>query len=217
MNISKVGIDLIKSFEGVRLVGYADIVGVPTIGYGHTGNVKVGQKITQAQADQLLKDDLKRFVDGVNSLVKVPLNQNQFDSLVSWSFNLGLGALKSSTLLKKLNAKDYKGASLEFPKWNKAGGKVVSGLTRRRLAEKSLFIKKVPIAVQPVAKIPYPNYLVKKGSNPNSVKMVQKKLGLKQDGIYGSATEKAVKSFQTKHKLTSDGIVGKDTWNKLFN
>jgi lysozyme len=141
MKISQKGVNLVKKFEGLELKAYKDSVGVVTIGYGSTGpHVFMGQVITEAQAEALLIKDLSRFESGVTELVKVPLTQNQFDALVSFSFNLGLGNLKSSTLLKKLNAKDYLGASKEFERWNKAGGKVLNGLTRRRLAEKELFL-----------------------------------------------------------------------------
>lgn len=141
MNISKKGLNLIKSFEGLELKAYKDSVGVVTIGYGSTGpHVSMGQTITESQAEALLKSDVGRFEKGVEDLVTVPLNQNQFDALVSFSFNLGLGNLKSSTLLRKLNSLDYAGAANEFPRWNRAGNKVLAGLTRRRLAEKELFL-----------------------------------------------------------------------------
>lgn len=141
MKISQKGTDLIKSFEGLELKAYKDSVGVTTIGYGSTGShVSMGMTITKEQAEQLLKKDLERFEKGVSDIVKVPLNQNQFDALVSFSFNLGLGSLKSSTLLKKLNFSDYIGASKEFERWNRAGGKVLAGLTRRRIAERDLFL-----------------------------------------------------------------------------
>lgn len=141
MKISKKGLDLIKQFEGLELKAYKDSVGVVTIGYGSTGpHVSMGMVITQEQAESLLKQDVSRFEKGVSDLVKVPLNQNQFDALVSFSFNLGLGNLKSSTLLRKLNSLDYVGTANEFPRWNKAGGVVLKGLTRRREAEKALFL-----------------------------------------------------------------------------
>ncbi len=141
MNISNKGINLIKQFEGLELKAYKDSVGVLTIGYGSTGpHVTVGMTITESQAETLLKKDLSRFEKGVDDLVTVPLNQNQFDALVSFSFNLGLGNLKSSTLLRKLNSLDYIGAANEIPRWDKAGGKILKGLTRRRLAEKELFL-----------------------------------------------------------------------------
>lgn len=141
MKISQKGIDLIKSFEGLELKAYKDSVGVLTVGWGSTGShVIAGMTITKEQAEQLLKKDLERFEKGVSDLVKVKLNQNQFDALVSFSFNLGLSNLKSSTLLRKLNASDYSGASKEFERWNRASGKVLNGLTRRRIAERDLFL-----------------------------------------------------------------------------
>ncbi|KMN76189.1 muraminidase [Chromobacterium sp. LK11] len=142
MNISANGVKLIQQFEGLRLKAYQDAVGVWTIGYGHTGpDVTPGLVITQAQADALLARDLSRFEAGVTRLVQVPLNQNQFDALVSFSYNLGLGSLQNSTLLRLLNQRDYAGATAQFPRWNKAGGKVLPGLTRRRAAEQALFLK----------------------------------------------------------------------------
>lgn len=140
MKISEKGLGLIRSFEGLELKSYKDSIGILTIGYGSTGShVKSGMVITKEEAEDLLKQDVSRFESGVNNLVKVPLTQNQFDALVSFSFNLGLGNLKSSTLLKKLNISDYSGAANEFLRWNRAGGKVLNGLTRRRQAEKDMF------------------------------------------------------------------------------
>ncbi|OHX13336.1 lysozyme [Chromobacterium sphagni] len=140
MQTSNNGINLIKQFEGIRLTAYQDSVGVWTIGYGHTGaDVRSGLTISQNQAEQLLRTDLGRFETGVGQLVTVPLNQNQFDALVSFSYNLGLGNLKSSTLLRLLNNKDYNGAAGQFPLWDKAGGQVLAGLHKRRLAEQALF------------------------------------------------------------------------------
>jgi lysozyme len=142
--INKAGLSLIKQFEGLRLKAYKDVVGVLTIGYGSTGpHVKEGMIITEQQAEDLLKEDLDRFEQGVANLVKVPLNDNQFAALVSFSFNLGLGNLKASTLLKLLNAGKLDQVPSEFVKWNKAGGKVLAGLTRRRQAEAELFQAKV--------------------------------------------------------------------------
>ena len=138
---SQRGIDLIKQFEGLRLTAYQDMVGVWTIGYGHTGpDVKPGLTITQQQAEQLLINDLVQFERRVNDLVTVQINQNQFDALVSFSYNLGVGALQKSTLLRLLNAGSYKPAADEFPRWNRAGGNVAAGLTRRRYAERQLFL-----------------------------------------------------------------------------
>lgn len=148
MKTSQSGISLIKGFEGKRLNAYDDGVGVWTIGFGtikypNGVRVKKGDTCTEAQAESYLKNDLVKFENAINRLVKVPLNQNQFDALSSFTYNLGETNLSSSTLLKKLNAKDYAGTADQFLRWNKAGGKVMNGLTRRREAERNLFLKKV--------------------------------------------------------------------------
>lgn len=137
--LSQNGLDLIKGFEGLRLSAYQDSAGVWTIGYGHTGNVKPGDRITQAEAERLLQQDTAWAQQAVRDQVKVPLTQGQFDALTSFTFNLGAGALEKSTLLKKLNAGDYAGAQAEFGKWVHAGGEVLQGLVRRRAAEADLF------------------------------------------------------------------------------
>lgn len=144
---SNVGINLISSFEDTKLKAYDDGVGVWTIGTGTTiypngVKVKKGDTCTLEQAKTYFAHDLKRFEATVNKLVKVPLSQNQFDAVVSLVYNIGSGNFESSTLLKKLNAKDYQGAADQFPRWNKGGGKVLRGLVRRRAAERALFIKK---------------------------------------------------------------------------
>ena len=146
-SISKTGLDLISSFEGIRLNAYDDGVGVWTIGIGTTIypngiKVKKGDKCILEQAKEYFAHDLKSFEKTVNDSVKAPLTQNQFDALVSLTYNIGSTAFKNSTLLKKLNAKDYAGAADQFLRWNKGGGKVLKGLVRRRDAERSLFLKK---------------------------------------------------------------------------
>lgn len=138
MKIGEKGIELIKSFEGLELSAYKDSVGVVTIGYGHTKTAKMGQKITEAQAEALLKSDLEWAEKAVNKLAKTP-TQDQFDAMVSFVFNLGETNFSKSTLLKKHNAGDFKGAKAEFVRWNRAGGKVLKGLTRRREAEARLY------------------------------------------------------------------------------
>lgn len=139
MQMSDNGIRLTQQYEGLSLKAYQDVVGVWTNGYGNTHGVVPGSTITIDQAIADLKSNLVSAENAVNKLVTAPLSQNQFDALVDFVFNLGTGNFSSSTLLRKLNAKDYTGASLEFPKWNKAGGKVVQGLTNRRLGEQRLF------------------------------------------------------------------------------
>ena len=137
---SEYGVTLIQHYEGLRLKAYFCPGNVWTIGYGHTKGVQEGDRITEAEADRLLRIDLDEYEEAVNNLVDVDLNQNQFDALVSFTFNLGAGNLKRSTLLKKLNAGDYHGAAEEFPRWNKSNGRVLPGLVKRRSAERLLFL-----------------------------------------------------------------------------
>lgn len=145
MQTSDKGIALIKQFEGCKLTAYQDSVGVWTIGYGWTQPVngkpiRAGMTIKQETAERLLKTGLVSYESDVSRLVKVGLTQGQFDALVSFTYNLGARSLSTSTLLRKLNAGDYAGAADEFLRWNKAGGKVINGLTRRREAERALFL-----------------------------------------------------------------------------
>ena len=145
MKISANGINMICGFEDLRLKAYDDGVGVWTIGYGTTvingRKVKKGDTCTVEQAKSYMAQDLKQFESAVNQ-VKVPLNQNQYDALVSLAYNIGASAFLNSTLFKKLNAKDYKGAAEQFARWNRASGKVMRGLTNRRAKERKLFEKK---------------------------------------------------------------------------
>lgn len=154
MKTSANGRKLIEQFEGLSLKTYDDGTGVLTIGYGHTSaagapKVRAGQTITRDQADSILASDLAKVEAQISNLVKVSITQNQFDALVSFQFNTG--ALSRSTLLKKLNVKDYKSAADEFLKWNMAGGKVLQGLIKRRQAERELFNKKDTVSGVPTA------------------------------------------------------------------
>lgn len=146
MNISKNGINLLKHFEGFELQAYKCAAGVWTIGVGHTGPYVVeGLQISEIQVEEFLKSDLRIFEDVVVTHVKVPINQNQFDALVCFVFNIGRNAFFSSSLLKLLNdGADKKIVAAEFQRWNKVDGKVIEGLTRRRKAESDLFLTKVP-------------------------------------------------------------------------
>jgi lysozyme len=150
LTISPAGLKLIQSFEGCekkagrgKFRAYTCPAGVLTIGWGHT--LAAGRAFdrdtvwTAAECDRVLREDLEKFEEGVRAAVKVALDQSQFDALVSFAYNCGLGNLKSSTLLRKLNRRDFAGAAREFAKWNKAGGRVLTGLTRRRAAEATLF------------------------------------------------------------------------------
>lgn len=140
MKINALGLHLIETFEGCKLTAYQDVGGIYTIGYGSTRDVKPGMVITQQEADLRLVEDLIPAENAVDKFVKVPLNNNQYAALVAFVFNVGTGNFKTSTLLKKLNAKDYKGAADQFLRWNKVKGQIIKGLTRRREAERELFL-----------------------------------------------------------------------------
>ncbi len=160
--VNKESLDKIRQWEGLRLTAYKDSVGVWTIGYGHTGaDVKPGMTITNARADELLKSDLRTAERAVDNAVTVPLSDNQFGALVSFVFNVGVGAFNGSTLLRKLNAGDYASVPSELARWNKGtikGKKVViPGLVNRRAAEIGLwatgsFVSSSPVTAAPPAK-----------------------------------------------------------------
>ena len=143
MNISKNGIELIKEFEGLKLESYKCPAGIWTIGYGHTGkNIIKGMKITKKEAEDYLCNDLKIHSKYIKRLVKVEINQNQTDALISLEYNIGYNAFKNSTLLKLLNQGKYLEASKEFDKWVYSNNKKLKGLLLRRKKEKELFLKK---------------------------------------------------------------------------
>jgi len=139
MRISPEGLAFIKRMEGCSLTAYLDSVKVPTIGVGHTRGVKMGDTCTEEQADQYLLDDLESVYSDIEALVDVPLTQGQFDSLCSWVFNLGGSALRSSAMLKLLNQGNYTASAQQMLRWDKAGGQVLAGLTKRRAAEAAMF------------------------------------------------------------------------------
>lgn len=135
-------IDHIKRWEALRLEAYLPTPNdVWTIGYGHTHTAKRGMRITEEYAEQLLRRDIRWVEDTLNTYVKVPLTQKQYDALASFVFNVGSSAFRNSTLLRKLNSGDYRGAAQEFPRWNKQKGKVLRGLTRRRKDEQAIFLR----------------------------------------------------------------------------
>lgn len=150
MELNQAAIDLIKSFEGFVDQWYADPAHgwkVPTCCYGHTdaaGEPKYAKtktkRFSKTEGETILRHDLRKYADAIASQVKVPLNPNQFGALVSWCYNVGPGATSKSTLVRKLNAGDYKSVPAQLARWNRAGGKVLAGLTRRRKAEADLFL-----------------------------------------------------------------------------
>jgi GH24 family phage-related lysozyme (muramidase) len=233
LDISKAGLDMIAQFEGVVLHLYEDVAGHASIGVGHlvhTGNITdadrkgpFGKGITRQQAMDLLHKDAQRMVTAVRDAVTVPLNQAQFDALVSFTFNVGAGALRKSTLLQRVNAKEFAHCEEAFLRFNKAGGKVFAGLTRRRQAEADLFAgkkggtapKPPPPHPQPTAKHWPPSRVLKRPLHGDDVKELQRRLKIKADGAFGKDTEDAVKAFQRKHGLDDDGKVGTKTAAKL--
>lgn len=147
MKLSPAGLALIVQFEGLhkklsdgRYAAYLCPANVPTIYAGCTEGVKLGMVVTKEEGEAMFAKELAKFEAAVDRLVTVELNQNQFDALVSFSYNCGVGALQKSTLLKKLNAGDYKGAASQFKQWNRGGGKVLRGLVDRRAREATLFM-----------------------------------------------------------------------------
>ena len=145
MKMSDAGLALLRQFEGCRTLAYQDCAGVWTIGYGWTQpvdgvSIHPGMTISQARAEALLRQGIGHYEQAVQALVTVPLRQTQFDALVDFAWNAGVNALAHSTLLRRLNAGDALGAADEFLRWSRAGGKVLPGLTRRRQAEREMFL-----------------------------------------------------------------------------
>ena len=138
LKTSQEGISLIKSFEGCELTAYRCSADVPTIGYGHTVGVSDGDTCTQEEAETMLAEDLVEFEDYVKNYVESELQQNEFDALVAWTYNLGPANLKESTMLKELNSGNFEEVPRQMKRWNRAGGEVLDGLIRRREAESRL-------------------------------------------------------------------------------
>lgn len=214
MKISDKGLSIIKKFEGCRLKAYKCPAGVLTIGYGHTGSdVKSGMSITESQAEDLLKKDLSKFEKKVEKYNRVyNFNQNQFDALVSFAFNVG-----NIDQLTSNGKRTIAEISAKIPAYNKAGGKVLSGLTSRRAAEKKLFDTKVTskkttttTKTEKASDTEMPQ--ITKGSTGKAVKIWQIIIGVNPDGVFGNNTLTATKEFQKEHSLTANGIVGTNSW-----
>lgn len=219
MKTGQEGIDLIKRYEGCRLDAYKCPAGVWTIGYGHTGDVKPGQRITQAQADAILIADLEKFEKKVNIYYsRYRWTQNEFDALVSFAFNLG-----SIDQLTAGGTRSREVIAEKMLLYNKAAGKVLPGLTRRRNEERALFLRKDAgnVTAGSSAEVDSTQYhTLKKGCKGEYVKKLQQMLcslgyTVACDGIFGDKTLAVVKKFQCDNGLVVDGIVGKNTWNKL--
>ena len=221
MRISEKGLAMIEKFEGCLLKASNKLDGVWTIGYGQTGRyygkrVRRGMTTTKTEAHAWLRDhSIKTYEDAVTQAVKVPLNQNQFDALVSFTYNVGVGALKQSTTLRRLNAGDYTGAADALTMWTKCRRKVLAGLVRRRKEERALFL--TPVTQPQTGNTD----LLRKGDKGDDVKLLQHRLNilgsqLAEDGIWGVKTDQAVRNYQYKAGLTVDGIVGPKTQAALI-
>lgn len=218
--IGQEGLKLIMQFEGCRLKAYQCAAGVWTIGYGHTAGVKPGQTITQAQAEEYLRQDCRKFEQYVNNTAYVPitgqLNQNQFDALVSFAFNCGAGNLK-----KLCAGRRAAQIAAAMPQYCKAAGKALTGLVRRRAAEVALFNTPCTgtgsgststTGTSNKNEEDYDMTTIKRGSKGKAVKVWQIIVGATPDGSFGSGTESKTKNWQASHGLTADGIVGPKSW-----
>lgn len=243
--ISAVGLAIIKKYEGLKLTAYKCPAGVWTIGYGHTSGVKQGMKITESEATKFLVTDVAAAEKAVNKYDSTyGWNQNQFDALVSFTFNCGSGNLQ--TLLNR-GKRTIAEISAKIPAYNKGGGQVLAGLVKRRSEEKTLFDKEmdkpvVTITVKEWQKAAiadgykFPRYgvdgkwgdecesvakkaVVKKRlihTNKNLTKLVQRVVGVEPDGLCGNNTAAAIKIWQKANGLTADGCVGINSWKKML-
>jgi lysozyme len=234
-HINGEGFKLLTTFEGCELTAYDDGGGVWTIGYGHTGDdVYPGLTISQTQAEELLRIDLEKFESFVEDAVEAQLNDSQFSALVCFCFNVGPGTdgFGGSTLLKLLNQGNYQRAANQFPVWNKVNGQPWLGLTRRRLAERALFLGKPwqsfltyegtgeEVTGEIIAEAPRTLKLTEPMMQGEDVRQVQKALktagiNIEPDGVFGNDTEKVVRQFQQQKGLMADGVVGAQTRKEL--
>ena len=232
LRISNAGLEFITKHEGIRLKLYNDPAGHATIGVGHlvhfgpvdgrASEAPFANGISRTEAMELLRQDVRTAEDAVRRLVDVPLKQNQFDSLVSFTFNVGAGNFENSTLLRKLNQGDYDSVPSELNRWIRGGGKVLPGLVHRRQNEGELFSTPVnsapPNESPPITTV---TEVLRRGSRGENVSLLQKQLidaGFSPgpvDGIFGPQTESAVRAFQSSRSLGIDGIVGPQTWRAL--
>lgn len=216
MKISDKGLALIRKYEGCRLTAYKCPAGVWTIGVGHTGTVDgkaicKGLKITSAKANELLAQDCAKFESRVAKYSDYNWTQNEFDALVSFAFNVG-----SIAQLTANGTRSREEIADKLLAYNKAGGKVLAGLTRRRTEERSLFLTPCEEVITVDLKT------LKRGSEGSQVKAWQRILrgygydGCAVDGDFGAATERYTKDWQDKQGLTADGVVGKCSWSKAL-
>jgi len=230
--INAEGIKLIKSFEGLHKLkqgsngayveAYLDPVDIWTIGWGFTEGVYEGMTMTIPEAEERLKQELGKYEIPVLDGVKVDLNDNQFSALVSFCYNVGPRALFESTLLRLLNQGKYQEAADQFLRWDKAGGQVLPGLSRRRRAERSLFLSEPWESAKTwepkqVLRLSESGQPLMQGQEVEQLQKALVKAGfnLQPDGILGEQTEQIIKQFQQQNNLTVDGIAGAETLKKL--
>lgn len=237
MKVGAVGRTLIEKNEGIVLHAYRDIVGVLTIGYGHTLGVRLGQTITQAEADQMLSDDLNAVYGPqvFALLASSPTSQAQFDAMVSLAYNVGVGdwlhgridrhdagGFEDSSVLKHHLRGEYQAAATSFALWNKAGGRVLAALTRRRAEEASLYLSApLPIIVPESVSMSEVHPDLRIGAAGASVAELQRRLTALGfpcgaiDAAFGARTDEAAERFQKAHKIWPGVTVAGSTWNAL--
>jgi lysozyme len=219
MQMSQEGIDaLLKKFEGCKLKAYRCPAGICTIGYGHTSaagapEVRDGMTLTQQQCDEILRRDLVKFETAVRSMVKQPLAQHQFDVLVDFAYNAGVGSLKTSTLLKKVNGANFDDVPAELMKWTKGGGKVLPGLVKRCQA-RSLWWTSSPVSSKPATPEQAFDYEQEQRTDPDPVPvrtMADSKQGnaaLVTAGLGGLGVAKEVAAQAKDASDTADQLMG---------
>ncbi len=210
MKTSKRGVSLIKKFEGFYPNAYRDPVGIWTIGYGFIEGVQEGDTISRAQAEARLKRELKKYEVGVLAACKVPPNQHEFDALVSFAFNVGVAGMGKSSVVKAHNRGDKLAAARAFSLWNKAGGKVWAGLTRRRAAEAALYLE--PVAeVAPAAPAPQPQPLMPQAVEPETG-MTGSTINRASAIAGGAASVAAVSEVLTAVNQVKSGVEALEAW-----
>ncbi|MCM1090538.1 MAG: glycoside hydrolase family protein [Butyrivibrio sp.] len=206
MQISDRGLQLIAKYEGCRLMAYQDPVGIWTIGYGHTKGVYAGQVISQALAEQFLREDVAKAEQAVEKYDEIyHWTQNQYDALVSFAYNVG-----SIDQLTQKGSRTIAQISAKIPEYNKGKGQVLPGLVRRRAEEQVLFNDQSPDMEPEETEVNMKT--IRRGSRGKAVKLWQIIIDANPDGIFGADTERLTRIFQAGHGLESDGVVGHMSW-----
>lgn len=224
MNVSQNGINLIKKWEGLRLKAYQDSVGVWTIGFGHTKGVKRGDTCTAWQAEQWLKEEARSHMTVAERLIRVPLNQNQYDALTSFHYNLGKNILSGSNLLNLINSKKWNEAAKKMKEYNRAGGKVLQGLVNRRNDEASLFLKGVTqVQSKRLLYLTLPTYMKGEDVGELQRRLIKlhfypdkSKANKGKDNVFGKDTDNAFRRWQSVYMPNEvDGKYGERSRKKL--